>query len=202
MNKGIRYATGEYCLFLNSGDTLASADTLLQATSREWNAAVVYGDIYSTQNGNALRLIKSPAPETITFLTFFRSSLPHPATFIRRSLLNAANGYDESLTIVSDWAFFIKHIILENSSIQHIPFPISIFDINGISSQTSSIPLIESERVMVIKKYFPRFFVDYQRLDRLENVWESHGIQTIYSLHLIYRNLQTKIFPWRKKKKK
>lgn len=52
MNKGIRLAHGDYCLFLNSGDYLATPDTLQQVfTDFPHGMDIVYGHQWNDING-------------------------------------------------------------------------------------------------------------------------------------------------------
>ena len=45
INKGIKVAVGEYCLFLNSGDYLSSDSILEKAFSYGFFEDIVYGDV-------------------------------------------------------------------------------------------------------------------------------------------------------------
>jgi glycosyltransferase involved in cell wall biosynthesis len=100
MNKGVKKAKGEYCLFLNSGDWLVN-DSVLEEAFCVFpdNIDIVYGNI------NVDGLVKK-YPGYLSFNYFLFDSLPHPASFIKKSLFNQYGGYDEGLGIVSDWKFF------------------------------------------------------------------------------------------------
>ena len=45
MNKGVRMASGEYCIFMNAADTFATPQVLADVIEHGLNADVVYGDI-------------------------------------------------------------------------------------------------------------------------------------------------------------
>jgi hypothetical protein len=66
--------------------------------------------------------------------------------------------YDESFQIVSDWAFFIKILGLNNESFLKIPITITVFDTKGISSKESNFDEVYKERHKVLELYFPRVF--------------------------------------------
>lgn len=52
MNKGVALATGDYCIFMNAGDTFADCDTLAKAFQKPADADVLYGDVIKTdKNG-------------------------------------------------------------------------------------------------------------------------------------------------------
>ena len=51
MNKGIMRATGEYLLFLNSGDYLYDSTVLEDVTSTLSGEDIIYGDLLYVENG-------------------------------------------------------------------------------------------------------------------------------------------------------
>lgn len=146
MNKGILAAKGDYCLFINSGDILAEHNTLEKVIQDLDNKEIVYGDLIINEN------IKS-FPDIIPVDYFFNQYLPHPATFIKRELFQKIGLYNENYKIASDVEFFIKAISIERSSYKHLNYPITKFDINGISSTQYSIS--QGERRLINEKYFP-----------------------------------------------
>ena len=100
MNKGIRLANGEYCLFLNSGDYLIDGDVLDKVFALNFNEDVVCGNI-KYKLGKSL--IIGCSPTEVSLRTFIRGSINHTGTaFIKKSAFEKWGLY-ESLKIVSDW---------------------------------------------------------------------------------------------------
>jgi glycosyltransferase involved in cell wall biosynthesis len=164
MNKGIEKATGEYLLFLNSGDRLHNDDVLSKAEKYLGNYELVYSNLnLITDKGDYLLRY----PDVLTFSHFYVSSLPHPATFIKKSLFNKLGHYDESLKICSDWKFFIDAVCRHNCSYLHAPETFSDFFLDGISSQKKNEALIKNEREKVLSELFPAFLPDYVELTRM-----------------------------------
>jgi glycosyltransferase involved in cell wall biosynthesis len=131
MNKGILQAKGEYCLFLNSGDWLFDNLILTEVFKENLREDIIYGDLYCfNEKGDKTLWIPS---NKWTFRTFLYDAIPHPACFIKRQLFLEISLYDETLTIISDWAFFITAIIIHNKSYIHLPYCISNFEAGGIS---------------------------------------------------------------------
>ena len=130
MNKGAAAAHGEYTLFLNSGDELCNPYVINQAIPSSWTADFVSGNVITDKSN------KLTSPYEVTMEYFIKGSLPHPSTFIRRSLFDL-RAYDERYKISGDWDFFLYHLIKNNSSYQHIDIDVSLFDTSGISSTTT-----------------------------------------------------------------
>lgn len=155
MNKGIEGAKGEYCLFLNSGDELHSESTILDAIKHfEDGRDIIYGDIIYKHSKTNTRYIKSES--TVSLSLFEKNSLPHPASFFKKTLFDEYGLYNENHKVVSDYEFFLKVYIHRPEVFKHIPLPISIFDMNGISSDPSYKQLRDHERLTVQISFFPQ----------------------------------------------
>jgi len=190
MNKGIALAKGEYCLFLNSGDWIIRHDGLQYIFDKNPVEDILYSD---AQHGE----VRLSYTNRLTLLTFFEGSITHQATFIKKSLFSTYGIYNEEYEIVSDWEFFIKTIITEQCSYQHIPFLLTYFDVNGKSYLHKDI--LEKERNKVIKEHFPMMYDVYVRLRSLRFIQEemnfykySRVIQLIKKIQLsdFYRKIR------------
>lgn len=156
MNKGTRMASGEYCLYLNSGDFLAGNDVLEKAFNHKFTEDIV--SCICLDYDEKREWLKVP-PKKISLFTFTCGSLPHPTSFIKRELLNSLGGYNEQYRIISDWCFFLDAMIIHNSSYKTLDIVLSKFNCFGISS-TSSNKEKEKQREY-IKNKFPRIIEDY-----------------------------------------
>ena len=159
MNKGVRHAHGDYCLFLNSGDVFF-VDTVIETCSKLcFNKDIVVGKLFSFDGGKNLFLVPK---NKITMYHFYTSTLPHQASFIKTELLRSYP-YDESLKIVSDWKFFVETIIFHHCKVGFIDVPIAKFDMTGIS--TSNASKTWDEKMKVLRQMFPdRVLEDYKRM--------------------------------------
>jgi glycosyltransferase involved in cell wall biosynthesis len=152
MNKGIAKATGDYLLFLNSGDhffQLNCLALLINRVNQQKPQQLIYGNIHVE---NEIPFIKK-YPEILTLEYFVKDTLPHPATLIHKSCFQN-NVYDSSLKIVADWKFFIIGIVIEKFSYLHVDTTIATFYMDGISSLQKA--LVAKERREVIKECFPK----------------------------------------------
>lgn len=130
MNKGVSRASGDYLLFLNSGDCLSGPNVLESVFREQFAEDIIYGDLLTEDNFGVIKEMKYE--DTLSFHSLYRFSLPHPSSFIARHLL-LKYPYDERYRIVSDKEFYIK-MALRGYSFRHISCFVSIFDNSGISS--------------------------------------------------------------------
>lgn len=153
MNKGIDIANGEYCLFLNSGDTFYDSYTL-QLCFPYLDGTDVLAGGYKIDLGEVFN-----PPRVITFEKLYNHQQPcHQSSFIRTKLLKKYH-YDEKYKLVSDWKFFIQIFIYDNSSYKPMEVVVSVYDTCGISSQNRS--LLDKEHVCVLENDFPKRIYDY-----------------------------------------
>ena len=159
MNKGVRHAHGDYCLFLNSGDSFYDKHVLNKNLLSDNKSDIVVGRLVSDSDG---RELFSPPSDDISMYYFYTSTLPHQASFIKTKLLKQYP-YDESLKIVSDWKFFVETIIFHHCKVGFIDVPIAKFDMTGIS--TSNASKTWDEKMKVLRQMFPdRVLEDYKRM--------------------------------------
>ncbi len=163
MNKGIRMAKGEYCLFLNSGDCLANDRVLQEVMSLGLEADIVAANaIFEKSALYEERLIISP--ETLRASDLILGYLPHQATFIRRSLFADIHPYDESNKVVSDWAFFIEALLIHHKTYQHLQLFVARCETMGISNQPANNVLMEEEFHRNLQKIAPSLYDDFVEL--------------------------------------
>ena len=159
MNKGVMQAHGDYCLFLNSGDSFYDKHVLNKNLLSDNKSDIVVGRLVSDSDG---RELFSPPSDDISMYYFYTSTLPHQASFIKTKLLKQYP-YDESLKIVSDWKFFVETIISHHCKVGFIDVPIAKFDMTGIS--TSNASKTWDEKMKVMRQMFPdRVLEDYKRM--------------------------------------
>ncbi|GAB3279235.1 hypothetical protein GCM10027347_53850 [Larkinella harenae] len=177
MNKGILAAKGEYCLFLNSGDWLVSAETLEKVFAPNPQADVIAGDVYFFNTSTNQVKWHSNSPDRLTAKTLFLGTLPHQATFIRRSLFSKLGLYNEHLRIASDWLFFLEALLEHHSSYHHHAEPVAYFNMDGISCNPQTTDLPRREQLTILQQKYPRFLPDYEEFDQLEKQ-SQHWLQS------------------------
>jgi len=88
MNKGLNMATGDYVLFMNSGDEIYGIDTVAKVFATADDADIYYGETEMiNDHGESLGQRRHKAPEKFTWRSFkYGMSVSHQAIYIRRSL--------------------------------------------------------------------------------------------------------------------
>ena len=107
MNKGLAVATGDYVIFMNSGDEFYDVDTVAAVFAAGADADIYYGETEMIDgNGQSLGQRRHKAPEQFTWRSFkFGMSVSHQAIYIRRALLEP---YDRRYQLSSDIDWIIR----------------------------------------------------------------------------------------------
>lgn len=159
MNKGIQMASGEYLMFVNSGDNLYEDVDFNKILAQINGEDIIYHDLEIMGEGEWY--IKE-YPEQLDFKYFAEDSIPHLGTLIKRELFDKYGLYNESFKIVSDWAFFMDCILLHNCSYKHINNCFAIFYTDGISSDPMNFQKLIDERDSHIANSYPPYNSLYQ----------------------------------------
>jgi glycosyltransferase involved in cell wall biosynthesis len=104
MNKGLKLATGDYVLFMNSGDELFAPETVASVFASQPDADIYYGETeIINSKGESMGQRRHQAPETFTWRGFnLGMSISHQAIYIKRNLIEPYNSqYQLSADI--DW---------------------------------------------------------------------------------------------------
>ncbi|WP_341220842.1 glycosyltransferase family 2 protein [Polaribacter atrinae] len=169
MNKGIDKATGDYILFLNSGDYFYDNTILSKNIQLIKDFDLIAFDI--NLYGEGFNIIHKN-PDKLSFSFIFLETLSHQSVFIKRELFKRIGYYDDSLEIVADWKFFI-HAIMSGCSYKNYNITLSSFEFGGVSTTGEGVKTRIKERERVIKNEFPFFYEgfkgleDYKRLSNL-----------------------------------
>ncbi|RFZ81768.1 glycosyltransferase [Mucilaginibacter terrenus] len=101
MNKGLNLATGEYVIFMNSGDEFYANDTVARVFGTSEDADLYYGETEMVDaERNSLGQRRHKAPENFTWRSFkYGMSVSHQAIYIRRSLVAP---YDSKYQLSAD----------------------------------------------------------------------------------------------------
>lgn len=174
MNKGIKYADGEYCLFLNSSDYLCSNTTIQDIYEKLDGTDVISFAVQYYPIG----VVREPPTtdfETI-FRTLYNWSVPHQATFIKTDLLKN-RPYDTKFNIIGDPDFFFDMLIINNKSYMSYNDIVSYVEDSGVSRRSAY--ECKLERKYMMSKYLGKASNDFLNL-RIENIYKAIKVPELY----------------------
>ncbi|MEO2173768.1 MAG: glycosyltransferase family 2 protein [bacterium] len=156
MNKGIDLATGDYVLFINSGDQLLHDSVIDRAIRRIEESDfpdIVHGDVLVLSlNGEPSRIKRIESPDK--FFLYF-DSFHHQAMFYKRTVFLNHGNYNEDFRVYSDHEYTLRVLYRQGLSIVYIPEMVSLFwHGEGASSSRSNAVSNASERKKLQKQYF------------------------------------------------
>ena len=161
MNKGVQKATGEYLLFLNSGDTLASHSSLKEMIDQLDGSDFVIGRVYYSRDGKVEGKSPLMGERDMSMYNMYLRGINHQSALIRRELLIELP-YDISVKMGADWKFFMQAIVLGGASVKFVNLLFATFDLSGLSSDTQA---IIQERKSLLSTFVPeRIARDYMAI--------------------------------------
>ena len=188
MNKGIDFATSDYCIFMNSGDEFYDDKSLENiAPYLDGQIGVVAG---IAQMGKMIWY--PPSNEKLNLTFFLKDSFCHQSVFVRRDIL-VKHHFSESNKIVSDTEFLFKAIVLDNESYKDAPKYVCLCERPGISG---NLGYSLQERYLAIKKLIPprmSYDVDF--------IVKYHNPIILWIGNTLYNKFFRKIFQLLKNKK-
>ena len=147
MNKGVKMASGEYCIFMNSGDRFFDENSLKRCVGYlDGSADIVSGAVMTDKFSK-----KAPSEKELSLTYFIKDSMNHQSTFIKRQLL-LGHPYNEHRKIVADSELFFETLILGNASYRDTPVCVSYCEAAGASGDLQR---SLEERMQAIKELLP-----------------------------------------------
>ncbi len=166
MNKGIKVVSGDFVLFMNSGDLLYDQDVIENILQNlKDDDDILYGDALLRNESKNWEVVKMH-PEKLNFSYFFEQTLCQQACLIKKTLFESVFLFNENYKISADWEFFIYAIFIAKVNTRKIDFLITIYDTRGVSGSSDFKKIALEERRTTLEKYFPLFIEDYKLLSR------------------------------------
>lgn len=150
MNKGLKMATGDYILFMNSGDEIYDEHTVEDIFETSPGADIYYGEteMYN-DNWESLGRRRHEAPEEFNWTSFkYGMNVSHQAIYIRRSIIVP---YDLTYKYSSDIDWIIK-AAKKASSIVNVKRYVAKYLVGGMSKKKHRESL--KERFKIFSKYY------------------------------------------------
>ena len=168
MNKGIKAATGEYVIFMNSGDVFSSDIMLEKCLPYLTGEDLIYGNAYYE---TPERKYEYFIPKKITLGTLLKEPICHQSAFFRRDFMLDNGCYREDYRISSDHIFNLQVFIRENVSQKYIPEFISVFDKTGISVVQNEKAQLEVQSFLAenLSDNLQEMALDYEEIKQFYN---------------------------------
>lgn len=167
-NKGIKQATGDYLIFLNSGDTLFDNDVFqsFYTFSKGKGQGIIYGNTNLINENKTTELLYPPQNLNLNYL--FRHNINHQACFIKRSLFEKYGLYDLKYKICADFDLFFKIFVAEPETWCYHNFTVCNYEMGGLSSNKENYNQVFAEKQSILKKYLSKNvykanYVSYRR---------------------------------------
>lgn len=150
MNKGLAAATGDYVIFMNSGDGFYAPDTVAQVFATAPDADIYYGETEMIDDaGNSLGQRRHKAPAQFTWRHFkYGMSVSHQAIYIKRSLTQP---YDRQYELSAD-IDWILHAAKKAKMIVNVHRYVARYLVGGMSKQKHRQSL--KERFAIMRKHY------------------------------------------------
>ena len=141
-NKGTQHAKGEYCIYMNSGDSFYADDVLEKVFEEESDADVIYGSWQLIFEDG--KKIEGNVPEVADLAYFFDDNMCHQAMLIKREAV-LARPYDESFPIYADWEEWLA-LYMQGKSFKRVDVLICNFMVGGLSTGDNASDELKEKR--------------------------------------------------------
>lgn len=150
MNKGLSLATGDYVLFMNSGDEIYSPETVKEVFETESSADIYYGETEMfNDRWESLGQRRHCAPENFNWKSFkYGMSISHQAIYVKRSI---AEPFDLQYKYSADIDWIIRAAKNASSMVNTHTF-VAKYLVGGVSKKKHLASL--KERFKIFTKYY------------------------------------------------
>lgn len=188
-NKGIRLAHGEYCYFLNAGDTFCNEHVLeLIFKPLTFNLSpltstpdVLYGNEVIV-DGAGQRVGIARGVENPSFVDLYNSCMKHQASFIHRRLFEQYGMYDADMRICADFDWFFRVIAFHDDvTLLYKDIDIAYFENTGLSYHSPELCAKERQQILdgYMSKCMQRDYLLLGKYPRLSRVGENKIVKLL-----------------------
>ena len=150
MNKGLALASGDYVLFMNSGDELYAPDTVKNVFSTAPNADIYYGETEMFNEAwQSIGKRRHSVPEKFTWQSFrFGMTISHQAIYIRITLTEP---YDRQYELSADIDWILTAAKKAKTSVKVSGY-VAKYLVGGMSKKSHQQSL--KERFAIFTKHY------------------------------------------------
>lgn len=154
MNKGIMKSSGDYVIFLNSGDCFVDnnvLNTYCEYAKKFSDIDIYYADTL-IRNHTTGKLLRHNHPPKLSLSFFRKDTINHQASLISRKLFEIFDLYPEKYRFASDYWLYLT-AFLSGKNYKHINSSLIFYDITGLSA-TDGFKAYSEERNMIWNDLF------------------------------------------------
>jgi glycosyltransferase involved in cell wall biosynthesis len=150
MNKGLNLATGDYVIFMNSGDEFYANNTVSNVFNTGLNADIYYGETEMiNEQLESLGRRRHRAPKNFNWRSFkYGMNISHQAIYIKRSLVEP---YDQRYQLSADIDWIIRAARKAKKIINTRQY-VAKYLVGGMSKANHRKSLLE--RFDIMKRYY------------------------------------------------
>jgi glycosyltransferase involved in cell wall biosynthesis len=132
MNKGLKYAKGEFVLFIHADDYLIDSNCIRNAVDKfdDETSIFIFGVLFETAHH------KTPYYSTWNFGMYLRMRICHQGVLCKKQLFEKKGYFDTTLKISMDYDFFLKCYLDKNVKAKTFHDVLAVMRDTGISSKT------------------------------------------------------------------
>jgi glycosyltransferase len=156
LNKGIKYATGDYIVFLHSDDEFNNPYVInhISCEIEKSNPDIMWSNLIFIKNEKIHRYWKSSKYRNIALGWI----PPHPTLIVRKIVYDAVGGFDLAYKISSDYDHMLR-IFSRNYKLKYINKCLYNMSVGGVSTRKSLIFTKIIEDNIILKKRYPYTFL-------------------------------------------
>lgn len=164
INKGLKLATGDYILVLNSDDVLAGNDTIGEVAKYIGKEKLdyYYGNIIKFKDGRHKRVKLFDVTYKQLLLSTHGTFAPHPCLLVSNDLNSVLGGYSLQYKYASDYDYILRALAVKGSRGKYINIDITRFRIHANSITASG--KIDGERKKILLQHG---YLQYPYLSRM-----------------------------------
>jgi glycosyltransferase involved in cell wall biosynthesis len=176
INKGLKLATGDYILILNSDDVLAAATTIEQMV-KQINLERLdyyYGNMIKSKDNMFKKVKLFPVTFKQLLLSGHGTFVPHPCFLISKNQSERLDEYDTKYKYAADFDYILRTLAADKCKGKYIDLFITKFRIHNNSITASG--KINEERKKILQKH------GYNRYSLLTRLYFYYSLWIYYKI--------------------